>query len=601
MKSPPASEICNSLLAQRYFAPEESTRNDVYRRVACALAQAEQPQHRAHQARRIYANMLRGAIGAGRIMANAGTLKSATMINCFVHPIVAPDTQVAQQHDILRAIQNACRTLRMGGGVGYDFSSVAPCNASVGEEGGSTGDVCAVIDRFDLACRSLPLPDTRGGAQMAVLRCDHPDLEAFIEAKRGRLRWATFNVSIAVTDAFMHAVENDAVWQLQHRATPDARTLGRGVHRLVNGNWCYATVPARRLWRRIAEAAHDSAEPGLLFIDTIRRADDLADIESIAATNPCGEQPLPPWGSCVLGPIDLSRRVRHPFGVGGKPAFDFATLGHLVRTQVRMLDNAIDITQWPMTEQCIEARSKRRIGVGVTALGDALTMMCQRYDSQAARDLASDIGRCLRDNAYMASAMLAGERGPYPLFRLERTLSAGHFASSLPDAVRDLIARQGLRNSHLLSIAPTGSVSLAFCSNCSSGIEPAFDWVFQRRMRLNDEPARDYRLKNHAFLSFQRLCGEQTALPDYFVTAGQVSGSDHLNMVAALQPFIDGGISKTVLLSKPTSVQEVGTLFKQAWRAGLKGVTVFRQDDIADAVLHTIPSPCDAPRCGVAS
>nr|WP_246182330.1 adenosylcobalamin-dependent ribonucleoside-diphosphate reductase [Pandoraea capi] len=588
------------LLAQRYFAPGETTRDDVYRRVARALARAELPEHRVHHARCFYANMLRGAIGAGRIMANAGTHKSATMINCFVHPIVSDEDATAQPRDILFAVQNACRTLRMGGGVGYDFSSIAPSNAlesNRGEAGASTGDVCAVIEQFDRACRALLLPDTRGGAQMAVLRCDHPDLEAFIDAKRGRRRWGTFNVSVAITDAFMHAVVTDAEWQLQHRATPDAKTLARGAHRLVNGNWCYATVSARHLWYRIAAAAHDSAEPGLLFIDTIRRADDLADIEQIAATNPCGEQPLPPWGSCVLGPIDLSRNVRHPFGVGGKPVFDFAKLGRLVRVQVRMLDNAIDVTQWPMTEQGVEARSKRRIGVGVAALGDALTMMCLRYDSQAARHLASDIGRCLRDNAYMASAMLAGERGSYPLFRIERSLSAGHFASALPRAVRDLIGRQGLRNSHLLSIAPTGSVSLAFFSNCSSGVEPAFDWEYQRRMRLNGEPPQDFRLRNHALLSFRRLCGKHAALPDYFVTAGQIEGSDHLKMVAALQPFIDGGISKTVLLSKTTSVKEVGALFEQAWRAGLKGVTVFRPDDRADAVLHTVPSPCGSPGC----
>ena len=599
MKSIPAPEICRVLLNQRYLAPGETTHDDVFRRVAHALAAPERVDQRARCTRRIYANLIRGAIGAGRIMANAGTRKDATMVNCFVHPIVAPGVRVASPESVSLALTQACRTLRMGGGVGYDFSAIAPVGARTHAAGTGIGGVCAVIERFDVACRSLPLPDTRGGAQMAVLRCDHPDLEDFVSAKRGRRRWATFNVSVAVTDDFMTAVECDTAWPLRHAAPPDAQRLANGARLLADGDWCYTSVPARRLWQRIVEAARDSAEPGLLFIDTIRRANDLADIESIDATNPCGEQPLPSWGSCVLGPIDLARRVRRPFAIGGSPAFDFVELGRLVHTQVRMLDNAIDITKWPLQAHEVEARSKRRIGVGVTALGDTLTMMGLRYDSQAARELASAIGRCLRDNAYAASAALAAERGAYPLFRVERSLSPGHFASALPEAVRDLIARHGLRNSHLLSFAPTGSVSLAFCGNCSSGIEPAFDWVYRRRLRLSNDPQvlpRDYLLENRAYRIFRELRGDRVALPESFATAAQIDGLDHLRMLAALQPFVDGGISKTVPLAPNASAEQVAALFRHAWRAGLKGVTVFRLE-AADAVMHTLTPSHERPIC----
>ena len=587
--------VCAAVLADRYLAPGESTREQVFRRVAHALAAAEAPERRAHFARLFYANMLHGAIGAGRIMANAGVARQATMVNCFVQPIVGPGVQIAGACDVDRALAQVQVTLRMGGGVGYDFSPVAPRAALQAKVG--TGSVCDVIERFDHACKSLALSDTRGGAQMAVLRCDHPDLALFVCAKRGRKRWTTFNVSVAVTDAFMQAVADDALWRLQHCAEPDATTRAAGAHKLRSGNWCYATLPARQLWRMVVEAAHHSAEPGLLFIDTIHAADDLAEVETIAATNPCGEQPLPPWGSCVLGPIDLSRWVECPFGVSGQPMFDFVGLSRSVQVQVRMLDNAIDITRWPLPEHMHEARAKRRIGVGVTGLADALTMMRLPYDAPEARNLATQIGRCLRDGAYAASAALAQERGAYPLFRAERSLAPGHFATHLPGAVRNAIARHGLRNSHLLSLAPTGSVSLAFGGNCSSGIEPAFDWTYERRVRVQHGPPQHLRIENHAYRCFRALHGDHAALPDYFVTARQVAGMDHLRMVAALQPFIDASISKTVLVAGGVSHAEVGALLFQAWQFRLKGITIFRPDPALDEVLSVMQEADGRPAC----
>lgn len=589
------SPVCAAVLADRYLAPGETRRDQVFRRVAHALAAAEAPDQRAHFAHLFYVNMLHGAIGAGRIMANAGMARRATMVNCFVHPIAAPGALVAHAADVAQALKQAQITLRMGGGVGYDFSAVAPTAALQEEEG--AGSVCEVIERFDQACRTLAPADTRGGAQMAVLRCDHPDLLAFVTAKRGRKRWSTFNVSVAVTDAFMRAVADDGLWQLQHRATPNAQQLAADARPLDNGNWCYATVPARQLWDAIVEAAHGSAEPGLLFIDTINAANDLAEIETIAATNPCGEQPLPPWGSCLLGPIDLSRWVRCPFGVGGPPMFDFVGLGRSVQVQVRMLDNAIDITRWPLTEHMLEAQAKRRIGVGVTGLADALTMMRLPYDAPEARNLAAQIVRCLRDNAYAASAELARERGPYLLYRPERSLAPKHFVATLPSAVREAVVRYGLRNSHLLSLAPAGSVSLAFGGNCSSGIEPAFDWTYQRRVHIQGGPPQFYRIENHAYRCFRATHGEHVGLPGYFATASQIDGADHLRMVAALQPFIDASISKTVLLSTGVSTARVGALLMRAWQLRLKGITIFRPDPAADEVLSVLPATEGKPAC----
>ncbi len=581
---PPISDL---VLADRYLAAGETTCNQVFERVASALAAIEPPARRGKVARQFYANMLRGTIGAGRIMANAGTGRNATMINCFVHPIGSPSTGVAapSQADIERALEAARVTLAMGGGVGYDFSPIAPAESWVEDPSNRTRDVCRWIDRFDDACVALSRQGTRRGAQMAVLRCDHPDLPAFVEAKRGRRRWTTFNTSVAVTDAFMRAVEDDGLWLLRHRAMPAAACLAAGAHRLDDGTWCYAALPARQLWCRIVECACDSAEPGLLFIDEINRSNDLASIETICATNPCGEQPLPPWGSCVLGPIDLSRLVRHPFGVGGSPRFDFVKLGHCVRIQVRLLDNVLETTRWPLAEHEREARQKRRIGVGVTGLADMLAMMRLAYSDDGARHLAAAIARSMRDHAFAASAALARERGAYPAFNLDRCFAPGAFAARLPETVRDAIAAQGLRNSHLLSFAPTGSVSLAFAGNCSSGVEPAFDWVYRRTVRIGKNPPLVYRLENRAYRLFRELHGANAPLPAYFVRANEVAPADHIGMLSVLQPFVDAAISKTIIVSSRTAAGEIDALFFRAWRARLKGITVFRPDEALDTVL----------------
>lgn len=599
-----AQPISGSVLADRYLAPGEGDCRDVFRRVSVALAFVEAEPLRNRIASRFYRNMLRGAIGAGRIMANAGTAHRATMVNCFVQPLCPPGSRIASARDIEQALIDARATLSMGGGVGYDFSPVAPVFANRGDvDRAATGEpnnahcddrpgVCAVIDRFDDACRRLTFEGARRGAQMAVLRCDHPDLVAFVRAKRGRARWHTFNVSVAVTDAFMHAVANDAPWTLSHHAKPTH--LAHAPSQRTDGTFAYAQVGARALWREIVECARDSAEPGLLFVDTINASDDLAPIETIAATNPCGEQPLPAWGSCVLGPIDLSRLVHHPFGGQGEPVFDYMRLASLVRTQVRLLDNVVTATRWPLAEQEREALSKRRIGVGATGLADALAMLRLPYDAPAARSVAARIAACMRDEAYMASCALAVERGPYPLFDANRHLASASFGSRLPERVRAAIARHGLRNSHLLSFAPTGSVSLAFADNCSNGIEPAYDWVYCRAIRLGGHEPRVYRVENHARRVFHAMHGMHAPLPDYFRRAADIHARDHIAMLAALQPFVDAAISKTVTMASDSSNEDVDALLFSAWRNGLKGITVFRPDPTLDAVMQT-----QTPRCAI--
>ncbi|VWC68318.1 ribonucleotide reductase-like protein [Burkholderia lata] len=588
--------LCDVVFADRYAMPAETSRQQLFDRVAQALALAEPAATREPVARQFVRNLRHGAFGAGRIMANAGGPPNQTMVNCFVHPVAAPASAPHEAPDLDRALDEARLTLSMGGGVGYDFSDIPPATALRDSGATSERGVCAAIDRFDRMCSEVGATGTRRGAQMAVLRCDHPDLLAFVGAKRGRSRWPTFNLSVAVTDAFMNAVADDQPWTLRHRAPPPGASGSPPA--APDGRQDYATLPARRIWHEIVTQARDSAEPGLLFIDTINAANPLRFRETLAATNPCGEQPLPPYGSCVLGPIDLSRLVRHPFGVDGEPRFDFSALAAAVEIQVRLLDNVLDLTHWPLAAHAREARATRRIGVGVTALGDALTMMKLRYDAPAARELAGRIARHMRDHAYAASARLAGERGAYPCCDPAVHLDGRTGAPPLPGAVRAAIERAGLRNSHLLSFAPTGSVSIAFGGNCSNGVEPAYDWICQRKVRLGDGETHSLRAENRAHRRFRELCGDRTPLPDYFTRAVDVAPPDHVAMLAALQPYVDAAISKTVTVGSACTLSQIDALFFTAWRSKLKGVTVFRPDASLDAVLVAVEagacasSPC---------
>ncbi len=593
----PAQTISADVLQEKYLKAGESTVHDVYRRVARALASVEQADRQAHFEALFLANLEAGAIGAGRIMSAAGAGIQATLINCFVQPVGDSIQGVDDEGypGIYEALREAAETMRRGGGVGYDFSRIRPRGAQVRGTASIASGPCSYINVFDQSCATVESAGARRGAQMGVLRIDHPDILEFMGAKRTPGRWNNFNVSVAVNDAFMAALQARHDWQLVHRAQPCAQRIAEGAFLRSDGLWVYATMPAQELWDAVMRSAYGYAEPGILFLDTIARDNNLCAIEVISATNPCGEQPLPPYGCCDLGPVILPQFVRHPFGFSGTAAFDFEGFEQAVALQVRALDNVLDLSFWPLAQQRAEAAAKRRIGVGFTGLGDTLAMLCLRYDSDAGRAMAARIARHMRDAAYTASVALAMERGPFPLFDAAQYFQPGNFASRLPQELQQAISSYGLRNSHLLSIAPTGTVSLAFADNASNGIEPAFSWVYRRKKRLPDGSTQDYAVEDHAWRLFRHLGGDVNALPDYFVSALEMAAQDHLAMMQAVQPFVDTAISKTVNVAADYPFSQFRDLYLHAWQAGLKGLATYRPNSILGSVLDLLPTPSTVP------
>ncbi|MDP3519337.1 MAG: LAGLIDADG family homing endonuclease [Hydrogenophaga sp.] len=939
----PPQDISTDVLREKYLKHGEPDAAALFDRVARALASVEAPDRQAHFEALFRRNLEAGAIGAGRIMSAAGAGIQATLINCFVQPV----GDCIQGRDdggfpgIYEALREAAETMRRGGGVGYDFSRIRPRGARVKGTASTASGPCSYINVFDQSCATVESAGARRGAQMGVLRIDHPDVLEFITAKRTPGRWNNFNVSVGVSDTFMDAVAQDQPWDLVHAAHPGEALCAAGAHQRADGLWVYRTLPARELWDTIMRSAYDFAEPGILFLDQIQRDNNLRAIEAITATNPCvtadtwvqtgegprqvaelvgqpfeavvdgrlypvasqgffatgtkpvwrlrtreghhsrltadhrvrrvahktryamaldwtpaselrpgdevvlgdhraldgwpgagtqaqgyllgmligdgtlkadkavlsvwapqlrvvgaadqahasagivaaveaavatlphradfrgfqrpvagrgearlasvplrdlafslgmapghktitptmerqssdfcqgllrglfdadgsvqggqekgvsvrlsqsdvplletvqrlllrlgvvstaaqhelvisgsnlqvfadrvgfadtaksqrleqllgayrrvlnrerftatvltlepdgeepvydvtvadvhafdanglvvhncGEQPLPPYGCCDLGPVILTRFVRHPFGHGGLPAFDFAAFAESVALQVRALDNVLDLTHWPLPEQAREAQAKRRIGVGFTGLGNALTLLGLRYDAAEGRAMAARIAEAMRDAAYTASVALAQEKGAFPALDVATYLEPGTFASRLPAALQQAIRSHGIRNSHLLSIAPTGTVSLAFADNASNGIEPAFSWRYTRKKREADGSQRSYEVLDHAWRLFRHLNGPDAPLPDSFVTALAMRAEDHIAMMEAVQPFVDTAISKTVNVPADLPYDDFKGLYQSAWRAGLKGLATYRPNDILGAVLEVTP------------
>ena len=858
-------DISTEVLLEKYAKGDERDLHDVRARVARAIAEVEAPEQREAWAARFLDALQGGFVPAGRINSAAGTELTATLINCFVQPV---GDSIAQTEDgvpgIYTALTEAAETMRRGGGVGYDFSRIRPQGAWVGSTRSRASGPVSYMRVFDRSCETVESAGSRRGAQMAVLRCDHPDVEAFIHAKdQGDL--TNFNISVGVTDAFMQAIDDDATFDLVHRARPSEDQIADGAKQRDDGLWIYRQPRARELWEQIMRCTYDHAEPGVLFLDRINQDNNLSYCETIAATNPCvtadtwvqtsegprqvsqlvgqpfvaivdgkayrtesegffesgvkpvfllrtreghalkltadhevrragahgdewvaasqlkagdavvlndhraigsasdidrgdgvaigdaiialarssnqlglvqpllhpsveahsldcsagflrtvfstdgwidsaatsvhlasnsradletlqrmllrlgipsrivadaramqivvvggdvqrfaervgfagetasvqleglltraraavprerltatfeslepagdepvydvtvedvhafdangfmvkncGEQPLPPYGCCCLGSIDLTHFVRDPFEDGA--SFDHDAFAALARTAARMLDNVLDITVWPLPAQHAEANAKRRVGLGFTGLGDALAMLNLRYDTPAARDAAQRIAQTMRDAAYDASADLAVERGAFPLFNADLYLSRGTFASRLPSALKDKVRAQGLRNSHLLSIAPTGTISLAFADNASNGIEPPFSWSYTRKKRMPDGSAKAYAVEDHAWRLYRHLKGADAPLTDAFVTALEMSAESHAAMVAVVAPFVDTAISKTVNVPADYPFADFEGLYRFAWKAGLKGLATYRPNAVLGSVLSTTPA-----------
>ena len=536
--------------------PRDVTVEDTWRRIARDLARVEKDPDAWEEK---FYEALEGFkyLPAGRITAGAGTARQVTLFNCFVMGTI-PDSMSG----IFEMLKEAALTMQQGGGIGYDFSTIRPKGADVHGVAADASGPLSFMDVWDAMCRTIMSAGSRRGAMMATMRCDHPDIEDFIAAKSDPARLRMFNMSVLVTDAFMEAVKADQAWEL---------TFADKVYR---------TVQARDLWNRIMQATYDYAEPGVIFIDRINQANNLSYCETIAATNPCGEQPLPPYGACLLGSINLSRLVSNAFEDGA--ALDTAKLDDLVAVAVRMMDNVVDASKFPLEAQAREAQAKRRIGLGVTGLADALLMVGLRYGSDEAARQTSEWLHAIARAAYLASVQLAKEKGAFPLFDAEAYLASGTM-QEMDEDVREAVRAHGIRNALLTSIAPTGTISL-YAGNVSSGIEPVFAYAYTRKVLQKDGTRSEEEVVDYAVQLWREKFGDKE-LPDYFVNAQTLAPLDHVKMQAAAQKWVDSSISKTINCPEDISFDAFKDVYMEAWDSGCKGCTTYRPNAVTGSVL----------------
>ena len=538
--------------------PVDKNIEDTWRRVAKSLAAPEKEPELWEQR---FFEMMNAFqfLPAGRIIAGAGAERKVTMFNCFVMGDI-PDSMGG----IFDSLKEAALTMQQGGGIGYDFSTLRPKGAHVKKIGADASGPLSFMDVWDSMCRTIMSAGSRRGAMMGVIRCDHPDIEAFIEAKQepGRLRM--FNLSVLVTDPFMDAVKAGDSWDLK-----------------FDGE-VYKTLPARELWDKIMRATFAYAEPGVIFIDRINRLNNLSYCETIHATNPCGEQPLPPYGACLLGSINLARMVTDPFSETAD--IDIDVLSSRVTTAVRLMDNVIDVSRFPLIEQENEAQAKRRIGLGVTGLADALIMCGARYGGDAAVRLTETWMKAIERAAYLASTELAAEKGAFPLYDGDQYLK-GEMIQRLDADVQDAIRAHGIRNALITSIAPTGTISL-FADNVSSGLEPVFSFTYTRHVLQPDGTRKEEEVSDYAYRLYRKMRSDDTPLTDAFVDAQQLSPRDHLVMQAVVQKYVDSSISKTINCPEEITFDAFKGIYMEAYDLGLKGCTTYRPNDVTGAVLE---------------
>ena len=546
--------------------PLDHSVEDTWKRIAGALAVVEKDP-KAWEPKFYDALEDFKYLPAGRITAGAGTARAVTLFNCFVMGTV-PDSMGG----IFDMLKEAALTMQQGGGIGYDFSTIRPKGALVEGVAADASGPLSFMDVWDAMCRTIMSAGSRRGAMMATMRCDHPDVEDFITAKSDAARLRMFNMSVLITDPFMDAVKADKPWDL-----------------VFNGQ-TYRTVQARELWDAIMQSTYDYAEPGVIFIDRINQANNLSYCETIAATNPCGEQPLPPYGACLLGSINMARLVKDPFG--DAPQMDEALMTDLVATAVRMMDNVVDASKFPLEAQAQEAAAKRRIGLGVTGLADALLMVGLRYGSEEAAAQTDKWMHAIARAAYLASVDLAKEKGAFPLFDADKFLASGAM-QDMDDDVRDAIRTHGIRNALLTSIAPTGTISL-YAGNVSSGIEPVFAYAYTRKVLQKDGTKTEEEVVDYAVQLWRELKGD-APLPDYFVNAQTLAPLDHVRMQAAAQKWIDSSISKTINCPEDISFDDFKEVYMAAWDQGCKGCTTYRPNDVTGSVLSVSEEPAEAP------
>jgi ribonucleoside-diphosphate reductase alpha chain len=573
------NDISHDVWAAKYRlqdenGPVEKSIEETWQRIARSLVAAESGDRARWEARFEQALADFRFLPGGRIYAGAGTNRRVTLFNCFVMGTIED-----AMDGIFDALKEGALTMQQGGGVGYDFSTLRPRGATAKGGGTLASGPVSFMHIWDAMCGTILSTGARRGAMMGTLRCEHPDIEEFVQAKQVVHALQHFNLSVLVTDAFMQAVREGAEWPLVFPpGTSNARVFRR--------------IDARGLWNRIMRATYDCAEPGVIFIDRVRRTDNLGYCETISATNPCGEIPLPPYGACDLGSINLTRFVKEPFSPAAR--LDLDAIAETAGIAVRMLDNVYEISNFPLEKQRAAARASRRIGLGLTGLADALIMLGIRYDTARAREIAGEAMRTICHSAYRASIALAREKGRFPLYR-EAQYTASDFIAQLPSDIVCDIRRDGIRNSHLTAIAPAGTISL-LAGNVSSGLEPAFAADFQRSVRLVDGTLKTMRVTDYACARYRERGEAHDALPPAFMALADVDPAAQLAMQAALQPHVDNSISKTVSVPADYDFERFSRLYQQAYDLGLKGCTTYRPAKVRGAVLQAAALE-GAPQC----